>query len=525
MPPLLTSRTCRRIIIGFTVLLGIAYVALDGSAPVGRGLFTMAGVDPVLYFDTAHSMLFDHDFNLNNEFSRIKPDSPRKIMPISGLPASCYAIGYSLLEVPFLAAGTVVDRVTGNAADGYSGYALYFYCIANVVLTGLGLLYLFNMLVEADPSFSFADSSLGGQPGNALMVVFAIFFGTTVGTYAFTRMAHTATFLFASAFMFCWWRARDSSAAGKWLLVGLVGGFLSICRWQDAIFLGAPILYDLLGGEPWRHPLQWVRARAAYAVGVFICWIPQFIEWKAIFGKYLAYPYSPAYFVDHSYEIDLMKFSFPPPYLWNVLTSSHNGWFVWTPLVALGAAGLLYGTAKQFRLFAPWLAVVAIEVFLIGSVNGWSGTDGFGNRLLMSTLPIIALGLFALLSAAGARSGMRGLLVAAMVFCCVFSFLFAIQYRLKLIPKGTTLTASEVFSDKLHLMRVRRQKQAAQQGAMLLEADDFNSAIPILEAAAARGEDRDVLQTLSEAYRAKGDLRHAEEVDLRRKRYLDSSLN
>jgi hypothetical protein len=339
--------------------------------------------------------------------------------------------------------------------------------------------------------------------------------------YAFTHMAHTATFLFASAFMYYWWRARNSSAAGRWLVVGLVGGFLSICRWQDAIFLGAPVLHDLLGGEPWRNPVRWMRARASYAAGVVVCWIPQFIQWKAIYGKYLVYPYSAEYFPGH--RIEVMRFSFPPPFLFKVLTSTDNGWFVWTPLVALGAAGLLYATAKQFRLFAPWLAVVTIELCVIGAVNGWDGTDGFGNRLLMSTLPIIALGLFALLCAVG--PGLRRVLIAAMVFCCVFSALFAIQYRLKLIPKGTTLTAAEVFSDKLHLMRVRRQKQAAQEGAMLLAANDFNSAISILEAAAARGEDRDVLLTLAEAYRAKGDLAHAEAIDLRRKRYLDTRLN
>lgn len=515
----LSTRNCRLIIAIFTALLGISYIALDRMAPAGRRLVKVGGVDTVLYFDTAHSILFDHDFNLNNEFARIRPDAPRKIMPVSGLPSSCYAIGYSLLEVPFLALGTVVDAGTGRPDDGYSGYALYFYCLANIVFTGLGLLYLFKLLCEAAPSLGIGSER---APATALFVTFATFFGTTVGFYSFTHLAHTATFLLSAAFMYYWWKIRSSSEFPKWLLLGVTGGFLSICRWQDAIFLGAPVLFDLMTGEPWRNTRLWIRSRSAFAAGVTLCWIPQFLEWKAIYGKYLIYPYSPSYFVDNSYEIGLMKFSFPPPFLWRVLTSSRSGWFLWTPLVALGVAGLLYGITKSFRLLAPWVAVVGIELFLVGSVNGWHGTDSFGSRLMMSTIPVVSLGLFMLLGAAPA--GLRGILIASALCCCVFSSLFAIQYRLDLLPSGETLTPREIFSDKVHLIRVRSQKKAASRAQQLLAANDAGSAVPILEDAASRGDDRDVLATLVRAYRAKGDLPHAQQAEIRWKRYLDTRL-
>jgi hypothetical protein len=218
-----------------------------------------------------------------------------------------------------------------------------------------------------------------------------------------------------------------------------------------------------------------------------------------------------------------MKLTFPPPYLWRLLMSSRNGWFVWTPLVALGVAGLIYGAAKSFSLFVPWIAVLAIELFLIGSVNGWHGTDSFGSRLLMSTLPIIALGLFAILAAAPRllRAGMT----AAIVLCCIYTSLFAIQFRLDLIPSNETLTASELFSDKLHLIRVLNQKKAARHATGLLRDGDTDEAIKVLNRADSLGKDRDVLKTLVTAYRVTGNKTQAEDAELRRKRYLDTLLN
>src|SRR5580698_10596378 len=115
-----SPRSSYIVLIGFTVLLLITFLALDHIAPAGRRLAKIAGFDPVNYFDIAHSLLFDHDFNLNNEFTRIKPDGPlwSAIQPNTGLPGSVWGVGYSVLEVPFLALGVAADAIAGNPPDG-----------------------------------------------------------------------------------------------------------------------------------------------------------------------------------------------------------------------------------------------------------------------------------------------------------------------------------------------------------------------------------------------------------------------
>ena len=53
----------------------------------------------------------------------------------------------------------------------------------------------------------------------------------------------------------------------------------------------------------------------------------------------------------------------------------------------------------------------------------------------------------------------RSLSVAAAV-CCVFTSLFAIQFRFDWVPTGTPLTSAELFYDKIHLGALRQRKAA-----------------------------------------------------------------
>src|SRR6266511_3929399 len=67
--------------------------------PGGRRIIKIGGIDAVAYYGTAHSLLFDRDFDLTNQYAVLKP-TPNRFMavrPETGLPGSTWAIGYSLL--------------------------------------------------------------------------------------------------------------------------------------------------------------------------------------------------------------------------------------------------------------------------------------------------------------------------------------------------------------------------------------------------------------------------------------------
>jgi hypothetical protein len=494
----------------FTVLLIAGFVVADRFAPAGRRLAKVGGIDPPAYFGVSHSLLFDHDFDLTNEFRRFPPDDNpwTRVRPETGRPGSAYAIGYSLLSMPFLAAGTLLDAVAGNPADGYSRFAILGYCLTNIILTCVGLMVLFRFLEQAS---LFWGVSGARATWYGLFATGAVFFGTTVAYQSFSQMSHASTFFCASLFVACWWKVRERTDVGSWALLGLFGGLLSICRWQEMFFVAAPFLFDLTDKKFWSRFLPWLRSRAAYLGVVALCWIPQLLEWKSIYGKFFSNPYG-----------DVLVF--PPQWVPQFLFSSRNGWLFWTPLALVGVCGLLYGLVKAGRAFLPWLVVIALEVTLVSSVPvTWHGGDAFGSRYMTSSAPLVALGLVTILCVSNRL--LRGITIWVTAACCLFTSLSAVQFRLDLIPRAERLTAAECFTDKLRILQVRRRKAAVQQARNYLQQGSADAAVRTLERAAdLYGSDRDVWNVLRAAYRAAGRTAEAENADRQWQRVMQSRL-
>ena len=494
----------------FSVLLIAGFVVADRFAPAGRRLAKVAGIDPPAYFGVSHSLLFDHDFDLSNEFRKLPPDADTytRLQPETGRPGSAYAIGYSLLSMPFLGAGTLLDAAAGNPADGYSRFAMLGYCLTNIILTCLGLMVLFRFLQEA---CAFWGVSGARATWYALFATGAVYFGTTVAYYSFSQMSHASTFFCASLFMACWWKVRERTDVGGWALLGLFGGLLSICRWQEMFYVAAPFVFDLTDKRLLSRFLPWLRSRAVYLGVAALCWIPQLLEWKSIYGKFLTNPYAG-------------MLVFPPRWVPQFLFSSQNGWFFWTPLALVGVCALLYGLVRAGRAFLPWLLVIALEVTLVSSVRVfWHGADAFSSRYMTSSAPLVALGLVTILCVAN-RLLLR-VTISLIAACCLFTSLFAVQFRLDLIPRSERLTAAECFTDKLRILQVRRRKAAVQQARNYLQQGSADAAVQTLERAAdLYGSDRDVWKVMSAAYRAAGRTPDAENADRQWQKVMQSRL-
>jgi hypothetical protein len=497
-----------RVFLSFSIVLLVAvFIIGDWVAPAGRRLAKITGDDPPVYFDVSHALLFHHSFDLQPEFLRIRPEGDlwTPVSKVTGRQTSPFPVGYSIMAIPFLAVGTAVDAMAGNPADGFSRYAILFYCLTNVVLTGLGLVALFAFFYQVASSWEGVPQARANMA--ALAATGAVFLGTSVGYYAFSEMSHAATFASGSIFLAWWWKVRERDDLKSWAILGLFGGLLAISRWQDIFFAGAPLLFDLMSG--WQAIRRRIWSRMIYGAAIAFCWIPQVTEWKFMFGKYLTVPQGSI-------------FVFPPPLIPNVLFSSEHGWFTWTPLALIGLLGLIAAAIGNARAFLPWIVVVALQVSLIASIpHTWHSGPSFGNRYMTSSAPIVGLGLL-FLFCRSARF-FRILWVTAAVLCCLFSVMFAIQFRLDLIPKLDRLTPAEFFADKFRIPRVRRQKQAAKQGGDLISGGSPEQAVGILQAAS-DPPDRDVLSALSQAYRALGRGTEAQETEKRLRDLLESRL-
>jgi hypothetical protein len=515
---LITHRRAHGIIVAFGFLVAALLLAIDALSPADRPVFKVSGTDAVGYFATAHSLLFDFDFDLTNEYAFLRPreSSYAAIRAETGRPGSPWPIGYSLLQVPFLALGTFVDYLGQNPADGYSRYALTFYYLGNVAFMTIGLVCLFQFLY-AFTGRELPTVSETRRLWSSLVVTLLLWPSTTLGYYTFSSMSHVAGFMTVTLMVLVWWHVKDRDRPWEWVLLGVAGGLTILCRWQNALLLLWPLLYDLWEWRASASPRRslnwpWLRARLLFASAAAACLIPQFIQWKVIYGSYVTNPHG-ADFVQ-----------FPPWFVPNVLLSTRHGWFTWTPVVAVCVLGLLYGCYRAPRVFIPLTTVLFLEVAVMGSLpTVWHVGEAFGMRTLTCTLGIAALGLAWLALHASPRKLVSlGVVVAA---CTLYTVVFAVQYRMDLLPKQDWLTSEELVRDKIFLRQAyERQKQVRLANALLREGRSA-PAIAVLETAERRyGDSRFLLEILTEAYAATGRTEEAGRVQQRLQALLDRRL-
>jgi hypothetical protein len=459
----------------------------------GRTIVRISGIDSVCYFGTAHSLLFDRDFDLTNQFARLPPDPTEwtAVRAETGKPGSQFAIGFSLMQIPFLAAGYVASVVVGNA-DTLSIPVVLLYYIGLVFWTCLGLV-LFQRLIMTMASEDGSTTPTARRIAAGLTL--AIWPASTLCYYTFSPMAHVATFTASVIFLQTWWRAKDTPSKVAWLKCGAALGLLTLCRWQDVLFVAVPVVYDA-GGWLRRHfavDRGWFTSRAVAAAAFCVVIAPQLIQWKVIYGAWLAFPRAG------------VVFEFPPRHLLHALFSTQHGWFVWTPAAALACAGLLWACRRTPRVGLPLLAAVICEVWFVGSMQeNWDGHVAFGMRYLTSTFSLAGAGLAIALTRVTqtARRVTLGLGAA----CAVFTLAFGVQYRLDLVPKRDRLTLDELFADKAHLPRALSRHRAAAAAKALIDQGHFaDAATQIGIAKRAFGPGRELLQMEVDVYRRLGD--------------------
>jgi len=478
-------------VLGAALLLLLA--VLDVLAPGGRGFLvvTPANVDSISYFAVSHSLLFDRDLNLTNQFRVLIPEttplnesSLRWITrnPATGLPGSPYAIGYSLLAMPWLAAGTAVDGLSGGRGDGYGRWAERFFVTANVFYLTAALILLHRFLLSLGLRWSEKERPAARW---AAVAAAALVPATALGYYAFTVMSHTVSFLGVCLFLLTWWTRRDSTEWRSWIWVGAAGGLMLLCRWQDILFLSAPVTYELM-----RRPFlkmagerNWWTSRIAACLAALVMLAPQMIEWKILYGSFVTIPQGPDFL------------TLPPPRILHVLFSSWNGLFFTTPATLAGAAGILLGLLRDRQALGPLAAAAALQVAVVGCLSAaWSGF-AFAMRMLISAMPVAAAGILFLFLSYGRRT--KVLTAAWICAGSVFTLLSAVQWRYEFVPRRGPLTFREAFSDKLRLTQAYRRQRAVQ--AVLRDAPKQDPAYTVqkLEEIQSRfGESRVLLRAI-----------------------------
>lgn len=387
------------------------------------------GNDGVQNYAYLRSLLFDGDLDFSNEYNHYFQREPRWFNgeplprdPVTGRPINLYGVGSSLLWSPWVMGAHAIGRAAAAAGveirlDGYSRLYGSAVALGSWFYAGLGLVLLLRLLER-----HFGTAA-------AFWATFITWMGTPLLFYMgfHGSMSHANSFFLLSLLLFLY---LGGDSVRRWAAMGFVAGLLVVTRFQDGILLCA-----LAAGEGLRLARRGRRAApgeaggrlrryAAFAAAALPPVALQLAAWNTLQGTPFSGP--------RAYMMQGTLSPFFPRHLFHGLFSPWHGLFHWHPFVLPGLLALLL-----VRPFPPPLRAVALAGFLAQAwvVGGWSvwwAGASFGQRMFISALPFLAIGLAA---AARALSRPTWLVPAFAALSLLWNWGLILQYGLGLIPR------------------------------------------------------------------------------------------
>jgi hypothetical protein len=358
--------------------------------------------DEVQYFSYLRSLWFDHDVSFENEYQHFYDAGIARNAGFhetflertteAGRRINFATIGCAILWAPFYAVADVAARVAGLDADGYSRPYVAAVAYASA-------LYGFLALGLAVASARRAGGAGSGLDAAAPLAALAVWLGTPLLFYMYVAppMSHATSAFSVALFVYAWIRVRERWTTGGLALLGALAALMAMVREQDAFFAAGPAL-DLAAWFVRADGASRRRAVAGVAAGAAafaLCYLPQAMSYIALNGHL-----GPTRLVSR-------KMTWTAPHALEVIWSVRHGFFVWTPLAALAVAALLWlpRTARALPragvFTAAVLLMIAMQVYVAGSVESWTVAGAFGQRRFIAISALLVLGLAAGLAASG----------------------------------------------------------------------------------------------------------------------------
>ena len=342
--------------------------------------------DGFYYFAYLRSLAFDRDVEFSNDYKLLGlGDKAHLFQPTpTGYAQSAWTIGPAIVWAPFFAAAhPIAGRLAAGGADVSTNGISYPYrqavCIAGLFYALLGCWFtckLARLFFDA----RIATGAVAFTVAGSFMLWYIVKEPT---------MTHAPSMAGVAGLLWMWAATHSRRTRLQWALLGLLAGFITLIRWQNALFAILPAYEALtmLTGAARLGDRE--RVRATFTAGAIftgcavIGFFPQMLAWKSIYGTFLAVsPIGP-------------QIRWWDPHLADILWSSRNGLFSWSPVLYLGAFGLAI-----FAFARPWIAVpavlaIAVMTYFNASIQDWWGSAGYGGRRFDGTIPLFALGVAA----------------------------------------------------------------------------------------------------------------------------------
>lgn len=408
------------------------------TIPMPRVDGQLLGSDGIYYYSYLPTLLIDHDLQFANQYASlrgIKRDADgQSARPVRN--SNKFAIGSAILWMPFFLIGHLL-AILFNAA-GYS-----------IALDGTGYIYQAPTMIGsilygfAGVLLVYRSCSRFFSKSSSVSAAILIWLATNIIYYMIAEpsMSHACSFFAAALFLELWLRYRPLPSLRQWIFMGMAGGLVALVRLADITWLALPFLNALwaMRKDITNRLGHQLAGFLAFGAAALIIFTPQLLLWYLLSGTGTNYPNSGGYF------------HWLSPKIFNVLFSFRHGLYLWHPVLLLATSGwvLLY---RRDRSLPVLLALMfAAQLYLISSWYGWFGGHSFGSRMLISSLPALALGLAAVIDWASRRNALplAGILACSLI---VWNALFFAQYRLGYISRHSAITLNQLILGKFVML-------------------------------------------------------------------------
>ena len=403
--------------------------------------------DEIQYFSYLRSLWFDRDVSFENEYRYFYDRGVARTDGFyltflgerwteAGRRINFGTLGSAILWSPFYAVADITTRLmraagSGVPVDGFSrpyvtavalGSAIYGFLAvllairAARLLTGAGI--LAGVLVWA------------GTP--------LIFY-----MYAAPPFSHACSAFAVALFATVWLHVRRDWSARGMAALGASAALMAMVREQDVFFALGPAIDWAVAHKQSETPRALSHAIRAPLAGIAVfalTYLPQLIAYRALNGHF-----GPS-------RIVMRKMTWTAPHALGVVASPEHGFFIWTPLAVLAISGLVLmitaarrvnvgvASADVRRIGACMLLMVALQVYIGGSVESWTVAGAFGQRRFVALTLLLVVGLAALWQAlpAGAPHAAAGVVAALAVWwnlALIAEFATGLMDRQRLEPK------------------------------------------------------------------------------------------
>jgi hypothetical protein len=356
--------------------------------------------DGQYYFIYLRSMMFDGDFDFKNDYRLIGNQYGFGTVRKTGRPKNLFSIGPAIYWLPFAAVGQAycyTGTKLGYFIDPLDGTSLRFQKIVffGSVFWGFAAMVLVVLFLRR-------------RYGNAIATTTAIALvvASPLGWYILRQasFSHAISAFTVTAFVLYWEKTFLTRTGKQWAYLGFLLGLSMLVRSQDMTHVLLPLaewVYLAYVGSRQRdfRGLRLLVIRGCiFVVAILLAFSPQMVAWQVIFGYPVTIPLGK----------DFMQWKYS---VWSeVLFSSRQGLFSWTPILYVSVIGLFclafYKERKPLLQAGPLSTIArhravsallfigfAAQLYINGCPWDWWGGWAYGGRRFMSSTVYFAAGL------------------------------------------------------------------------------------------------------------------------------------